>query len=91
MRVLPNPGEELDTGNPLILTVEHLLSGEECHALIERIEREGPTAAPITTSSGPACDYDDLKRLRAVVTRDDKTVTCYLAVLHVASMLLWLR
>lgn len=36
------------------------------------------------------CFFHDLKRFRAA-TRYDKTATCYLAVLHVASMLLWLR
>ena len=37
------------------------------------------------------CFFHDLKRFRAVATRYDKTATSYLAVLHVASMLLWLR
>nr|WP_228565314.1 IS5 family transposase [Myxococcus sp. AB036A] len=37
------------------------------------------------------CFFHDLKRFRAVATRSDKTTTSYLAVLHVASMLLWLR
>nr|WP_141619905.1 transposase [Myxococcus sp. AB036A] len=37
------------------------------------------------------CFFHDLKRFRAVATRYDKTAKCYLAVLHVASMLLWLR
>ncbi|TSC25765.1 transposase [Corallococcus sp. Z5C101001] len=37
------------------------------------------------------CFFHDLKRFRAVATRYDKTAISYLAVLHVASMLLWLR
>jgi len=37
------------------------------------------------------CFFHDLKRFRAVATRYDKTARCFLAVLHVASMLLWLR
>lgn len=37
------------------------------------------------------CCFHDLKRFRAVATRYDKTATCYLAVLHVAAMILWLR
>ncbi|RKH37133.1 transposase [Corallococcus sicarius] len=37
------------------------------------------------------CFFHDVKRFRAVATRYDKTATSYLAVLHVASMLLWLR
>ncbi|MBE4753579.1 IS5 family transposase, partial [Corallococcus sp. ZKHCc1 1396] len=36
------------------------------------------------------CFFHDLKRFRAAATRYDKTATCYLAVLHVAFMLLWL-
>ncbi|MCP3144354.1 prolyl hydroxylase family protein [Pyxidicoccus xibeiensis] len=52
MPFLPNPDDELGTHNPLLLTVDNLLSAEECRAMIERIEQEGPTAAPITTSAG---------------------------------------
>ncbi|WP_410478065.1 transposase [Myxococcus sp. MxC21-1] len=37
------------------------------------------------------CFFHDLKHFRAVATLHDKTATSYLAVLHVASMLLWLR
>ncbi|WP_375758702.1 IS5 family transposase [Corallococcus exercitus] len=37
------------------------------------------------------CFFHDLKRFRAAATRYDKTAKCYLAVLHVASLLLWLR
>ncbi len=37
------------------------------------------------------CFFHDLKRYRAVATRYDKTAASYLAVLHVASMLVWLR
>ncbi|MCP3102797.1 IS5 family transposase [Myxococcus sp. K15C18031901] len=37
------------------------------------------------------CCFHDLKRFRAVATHYDKTATCYLAVLHVAAMLLWLH
>ncbi|RKH95403.1 IS5 family transposase [Corallococcus sp. AB038B] len=37
------------------------------------------------------CFFHDLNRFRAVATRYDKTATSYLSVLHVASMLLWLR
>lgn len=41
MAILPSPDEELDQRNPLLITVDNLLSAEECHALIERIERGG--------------------------------------------------
>lgn len=37
------------------------------------------------------CFFHDLKSFRGAATRYDKTATCYLAVLHVASMLLWLK
>ncbi|NTX58273.1 hypothetical protein [Myxococcus sp. CA039A] len=37
------------------------------------------------------CFCHDLRRFRAAATRYDKTATCYLAVLHVPSMLLWLH
>ncbi|NBD09264.1 transposase [Corallococcus silvisoli] len=37
------------------------------------------------------CFIHDLKRFRSAATRYDNTATSYLAVLHVASMLLWLR
>ncbi|RKH69144.1 2OG-Fe(II) oxygenase [Corallococcus llansteffanensis] len=52
MPMLPNPDEALGTGNPLVITVDNLLSAEECRALIKRIEEAGPTAAPITTAAG---------------------------------------
>jgi hypothetical protein len=50
--ILPDPNEELDSRNPLIITVDALLSETDCEALIARIEAAGPTAAPITTSRG---------------------------------------
>ena len=37
------------------------------------------------------CFFHDLKSFRAAATRYDKTATCYLAVLHVVAMLLWLK
>jgi len=37
------------------------------------------------------CFFHDIKRFRGVATRYDKTARCYLAVLHVASMILWLQ
>ena len=58
LRVLPNPDEELDHRNPLVLTVDAVLSADECAALIARIEAAGPTAAPITTSDGFAMRPD---------------------------------
>ncbi|RKH10625.1 2OG-Fe(II) oxygenase [Corallococcus sp. CA053C] len=52
MALLPNPDGALGTSNPLVITVDNLLSGEECRELIARIEEAGPTAAPITTAAG---------------------------------------
>jgi predicted 2-oxoglutarate/Fe(II)-dependent dioxygenase YbiX len=49
---------ELDTAQPYILTVARLLSPSECRELIARIEREGPTTAPITTLQGPRLQLD---------------------------------
>lgn len=37
------------------------------------------------------CFFHSLKRFRAAATRYDKTSCCYLAVLHIASMILWLQ
>ena len=51
-RLLPDPDLELDGRNPLVLTVDDVLSRDECAALISRIVAEGPTAAPITTHRG---------------------------------------
>ena len=50
--LLPDPDLELDRFNPLLVTVDGVLSTEACTALIARIEAEGPTAAPITTARG---------------------------------------
>src|SRR5579862_8015867 len=43
----------LDPTQPYIFTIRGLLSASECRELVERIERIGPTAAPITTLYGP--------------------------------------
>lgn len=37
------------------------------------------------------CFFHDLKRFRSAATRYDKTATCFMAVLHVAAILLWLK
>ncbi|MCY1033434.1 2OG-Fe(II) oxygenase [Corallococcus sp. BB11-1] len=66
LNILPDPEEELDTRNPLLVTVERLLSAEECRVLIERIEGVGPTAAPITTSSGFVMRPDIRNNTRAM-------------------------
>ncbi len=53
MELLPRIDDELDTRNPLVMTLEHVLTREACERLIERIEALGPSAAPISTSRGP--------------------------------------
>ncbi len=58
LSLLPDPDEELDTRNPLVLTLDGVLSAEECGALIARIDAAGPTAAPITTFGGFALRPD---------------------------------
>ncbi|MEZ4395229.1 MAG: 2OG-Fe(II) oxygenase [Polyangiales bacterium] len=50
--LLPDPDRPLDHRNPLIVSVDGVLSLDECAALIARIEALGPTAAPITTDRG---------------------------------------
>ena len=58
IRLLPDPQQELDTRNPLVLTLDDVLSGPECAALIARIEAAGPSEAPITTATGIAMRSD---------------------------------
>lgn len=57
-KLLPNAEAELDTRNPLVMTVEGVLSPDECAGLIARIEALGPSAAPVTTSRGPVMRPD---------------------------------
>lgn len=44
--------DALDLTQPLIWTVDGVLSEGECRALIARIEESGPRTAPITTAQG---------------------------------------
>ena len=46
MELLPRIDDELDTRNPLVMTLEQVLTPEECVSLIDRIEALGPGAAP---------------------------------------------
>ena len=46
----------LDLEKPLYLTIDDLLSPEECAALIARVEAEGPQIAPISRASGAVVD-----------------------------------
>lgn len=52
IRLLADPHEELDRRNPLVITVNDVLSRDECAGLMARIEAARPTAAPVTTFSG---------------------------------------
>lgn len=51
-QLIPDPTKELTWRNPLVQTIDHVFSEQECRALIDRIEREGPQAAPISTAHG---------------------------------------
>ena len=37
------------------------------------------------------CFFHDLKRFRSAATRYDKTATCFLAILHIVAIVLWLK
>ncbi len=50
--LLPNPDDDLNTRNPLILVLDGVLSPLECTRLITRIEAAGPADAPVTTQRG---------------------------------------
>ncbi len=58
MELLPRIDDELDTRNPLVMTLENVLPPEACLSLIGRIEALGPSAAPITTPRGPVMRPD---------------------------------
>ena len=46
----------IDLTQPLFFTIDDVLSPAECAALIARIERAGPSVAPITRASRPVVD-----------------------------------
>lgn len=52
LRLIPRIDDELDTRNPLIISIDDVLTADECAELITRIETIGPEAAPITTHRG---------------------------------------
>jgi len=52
VRLLPHPGHELSWRNPFVLTLEGVLTEDECRSLIHRIETLGPEPAPISTFRG---------------------------------------
>jgi prolyl 4-hydroxylase len=65
-------GDALDQSAPLVLTVDNVLSGDECAAVIEKIEALGPTAAPITTAAGFVMREDVRNNTRVIF--DDVTL-----------------
>jgi predicted 2-oxoglutarate/Fe(II)-dependent dioxygenase YbiX len=50
--MLPDPLRELDSRNPLVMTLDGVLSRAECERERERMEKAGPTAAPVSVSGG---------------------------------------
>jgi hypothetical protein len=58
MDLIPAPDLELTWRNPLVLTLDGVFSPAECGGLIERIERHGPTPAPVSTPRGPVMRPD---------------------------------
>src|SRR5688572_14293824 len=59
----------LDLTQPLVFTVEGLLSPEECAALILRIEAEGFSPAPVSTAQG-ALMQPDVRNNTRVLLKD---------------------
>jgi prolyl 4-hydroxylase len=62
-------GDYLDHTGPLVQTIAGVLSPAECAGLIERIDRLGPTTAPITTARGPVM-LTDLRNNERVMFDD---------------------
>ncbi|MCA2981274.1 MAG: 2OG-Fe(II) oxygenase [Myxococcaceae bacterium] len=56
--LLPSSSVELSWRNPLVVTLDGVFSPAECAGLIERIERAGPTPAPVSTARGPVMRPD---------------------------------
>lgn len=50
--LMPDPMRELDSRNPLVMTVDGVLTLAECARECARIEAAGPTAAPISVAGG---------------------------------------
>ena len=51
-------GDSLDHTQPLVWSVDGVLSPAECAAQIDRIESLGPTDAPVSTAAGPVMRPD---------------------------------
>ena len=56
----------LDLQKPLHLTIEGLLSPQECEGLIARIEEARPALAPITTARGPIVNTETRNNSRVM-------------------------
>jgi prolyl 4-hydroxylase len=59
-------GDSLDQTAPLVFTIDNVLTGDECAAVIDRIEALGPTAAPITTQAGFVMRQDVRNNTRVI-------------------------
>lgn len=78
-REYPFDDEVRDLASPLVWTVESFFSPEECHSMIERIERVGFGSAPISTGGGfevrpevrnnARAMFDDLELARSLFER----------------------
>jgi len=52
IRIIPQVRDELCTRTPLVMTLDGVLSVDECAEQIARIEAAGPEAAPISVAGG---------------------------------------
>jgi prolyl 4-hydroxylase len=73
---------EIDPSKPYIFTVANVLSPKECAELIERIERDGPSVAPITTPGGPVVDTQIRNNERVMFDDPDLAQTLFERVRH---------
>jgi prolyl 4-hydroxylase len=56
----------IDLSQPISLTIDGVLSPEECRALIARIEAAGPSIAPVTLPGGPVVDLETRNNTRVM-------------------------
>ncbi len=66
----PDVDEELDSRNPLVMTLDGVLTPGECASLMARIDAAGPTPAPVTTATGFAM-RPDLRNNSRVIFDDE--------------------
>jgi hypothetical protein len=56
----------IDLTQPLSFTLDGVLSPDECHALIARIEAAGPQIAPVSRAEGPVLDLGTRNNTRVM-------------------------